>query len=122
LGAGVNDRIGDRDTPEPPNPPTPTKRRKIINIIKQDPPAQRRTGKYDDIADQLANDMGSWYRIATGLSSGSLAAGINNGKVGAFQPKGAFEAVSRTQDDGVAVWARYVGELAAEPARELHEG
>ena len=85
----------------------------IMEIIREDPPAQRRTGKYDDVADQLADDIGNWYRIATGATTGTLAAAINKGAIRAFQPAGSFEAVSRTQTDGVSIWARYVGESEA---------
>ena len=86
-------------------------------IIKEDPPAQRRTGKYDDVADRLADDPGTWYRIATGATTGGLAAGINKGSIRAFQPEGSFEAVSRTQDGGVSIWARYIGEGEASASR-----
>jgi hypothetical protein len=82
-----------------------------MEIIREDPPAQRRTvGKYDEVADQLAGDPGNWYRIATRAATGALAAAINKGAARSFQPPGSFEAVSRTQDDGVSIWARYVGQ------------
>ena len=81
-----------------------------MEIIREDPPAQRRTGKYDDVADQLVADPDNWYRIATGATTGGLAAGINKGAIRAFQPAGSFEAVSRSQEDGVSIWARYVGD------------
>jgi hypothetical protein len=86
-----------------------------MEIIREDPPAQSRSGKYDDVADQLADDIGSWYRIATGATTGTLATNINKGAMRAFQPAGSFEAVSRTQEDGVSIWARYVGEGETAP-------
>lgn len=86
-----------------------------MEIIREDPPARRRAGKYNEVADQLAGDGGNWYRIATGATTGTLAANINKGAIRAFQPAGSFEAVSRSQDDGVSIWARYVGESDAVP-------
>jgi len=82
----------------------------MTEIIREDPPAQRRTGKYDEAADKIAADPGNWYRIATGQATGTLAAAIKKATISAFAPAGSFEAVSRTQDDGISIWARYVGD------------
>jgi hypothetical protein len=93
-----------------------------VSLVKEVPPniARGRTAesKYSDIADDLKADPGEWYRIGENLKTGTLATGINNGKLVAFRTEeGRFEARSRTVDGSVSVWARYVppGEDEGEP-------
>jgi hypothetical protein len=90
-----------------------------VPLVREDPPiiSRARTdgGRYQDIAEKLQADPGSWYRIADGQKTSQFATGINNGKLKAFQPEsGYYEAVSRTVPDedaeggsSVSVWARY---------------
>jgi hypothetical protein len=84
-----------------------------VSLVKEVPPniARGRTAesKYSDIADDLKADPGEWYRIGENLKTGTLATGINNGKLVAFRTdEGRFEARSRTVNGSVSVWARYV--------------
>jgi hypothetical protein len=84
-----------------------------VSLVKEVPPniARGRTAesKYSDIAEKLKADPGEWYRIGENLKTGTLATGINNGKLVAFRTdEGRFEARSRTVNGSVSVWARYV--------------
>jgi hypothetical protein len=84
-----------------------------VSVVKEIPPSIARgrtaSAKHSDIAEKLKADPGEWYRIGENLKTGTLATGINNGKLAAFRTdEGYFEAASRTLDEGVSVWARYV--------------
>ena len=85
-----------------------------MNIVREDPPAVgpgRKANKHwSEVADQLADDLGNWYRIAEGQKHYQLITRINKGQNTAFRPAGAFEAVGRKTDDGTySIWARYIG-------------
>lgn len=86
----------------------------MTDIIKEDPPQARRSrkpsGHHLAIADKLMADPGNWYRVADEVKQPGMAGGIKKGTLPAYQPAGAFEAVSRKQGDGWDIYARYVGE------------
>jgi len=81
----------------------------------QDPPPPGRPGgrtsQWEPVAARLRANPKRWARIATfgksrAASASALANSINKGTP-AWAPRGAFEAVSRKEDNGVNVYARY---------------
>lgn len=90
----------------------------MSDLVWQEPPTSRGQGAHDwsSIAADLQSCPNQWARIKNGLdprNAGSIAYRIRHGDYNAFQPAGAYEAVSRAEDDGGAVYARYVGEGGA---------
>lgn len=91
------------------------------HIRFQEPPARsqrptKRT-KHEKIAATLRKHPADWALIAaysTAASSNSIAYIIRKGKLAAYEPAGAFEAVSRRVGDTHRVYARYVGEGGAD--------
>lgn len=82
----------------------------------EDPPGAKRgegaQGKHIIIAAELRGRPGAWARVATyrnQRTAGSIAYGIRKGIQRAYEPAGAFEAVSRSDSEGYQVYARYVG-------------
>lgn len=88
-----------------------------MDEIKWEEPPHRRTrkgsGRHAAIAAQLQSRPGEWAVIDTFDSPGNAAGmawNINNPKrMVAYQPAGAFEAVSRTVDGEYRLYVRYVG-------------
>lgn len=81
------------------------------------PPAAGRPGglDYEDLAAQLREQPGDWAAVdADALTRRQLqqvATRINRGDIIAFQPKGAFEALTRSlADDRATLFVRFVGE------------
>lgn len=90
-----------------------------IRFVDSIPPAKRgKEGqtKHKKIANQLMKNPNQWGIISQGQSlttSAGLVNHINGGKIVAYEPKGAFEAASRKDNQGViTVYARYCGEKA----------
>jgi hypothetical protein len=71
-----------------------------------------RNGKHEQIARQLRERPQEWARVATTTSTSSansMAHQIRGAYYKAYQPKGSYEAVARTEARNHTVWARYVG-------------
>lgn len=66
---------------------------------------------YADIADKLRADPGNWYRIFDFPAGEKTSFGhhVRRGRLAAFRPAGAFEAVQRFSEGRNVVYARYVG-------------
>lgn len=77
------------------------------------PPAGRGSGRrHAPIAEELKNRPGEWRRLdgyLSSRSSGSMAHTIRKGLLPAYEPAGAFEAVSRFAGSDYFVYVRYVG-------------
>lgn len=79
------------------------------------PPARRRrvsevAADHDAIAAALRARPGRWAVIASGSVQTGLVAQIRRGAMPAYQPTGAYEAVRRTVEGRVVVYARFVGD------------
>lgn len=61
-----------------------------------------------EIAERLRAHPGEWDRVATGEKSNYFATTINKG-AGAFT-EGRWEATSRQAEDGIDIYARFIGE------------
>lgn len=61
------------------------------------------------IAAELRARPGQWGVIAEGANSRVLTTRIRNGVVAVWRPAGAYEAVCRSVDGRITVYARYVG-------------
>lgn len=93
----------------------------MSKIVFENPPARTggqkpRSRALVTTAAALRRAAGEWARIGlyrNAATSGSVANQIKRGKLAAFRPAGAFEAVSRTVDGQHRVYARYVGTDAA---------
>lgn len=80
---------------------------------QEPPPSARadRATKYDAVALQLRQHPKRWALIIENNKSTSTAADIKNGRMKAFQPAGAFEAVNRQTSPGRwSLYARYIGD------------
>lgn len=77
------------------------------------PPPQATTGsRHAEIAAALKQRPGEWAvvrRTDTANKSGAAAQAIRSGRLRAYAPTGAYEAVARTVDGEHRVYARYVG-------------
>lgn len=90
--------------------------KKDEGIIRwEEPPAQVKQTANHKAAETLKANPKKWALIKEGIPNGSITAGnIRNGKIKAFEPKGAFEATSRAagEKNGKPVFnihARYMG-------------
>lgn len=75
-------------------------------------PASRPRIDYGSIAEELRNRPKEWAIVRVMPDAGRssvVASGISRGKVAAFHPIGAFEAMARLVDGEYRVYARYVG-------------
>jgi hypothetical protein len=84
------------------------------DIIWEDPPppGSGTRGPTRAIADKLRAQPGKWARVAGPLETGvaeSLRVSLVQGRASGVKP-GEFEASRRKLEDGVYVWARYVGD------------
>ncbi|MEH1168935.1 hypothetical protein V6V47_26480 [Micromonospora sp. CPCC 205539] len=61
------------------------------------------------IAAELRARPGEWAVIAEGANSRVLTTRIRHGVIAVWRPAGAYEAVCRTVDGRITVFARYVG-------------
>jgi hypothetical protein len=76
---------------------------------------QVKTARHAAIAAALKERRGEWAVIAEGITRGQAtgwASNVSAGRFLSYQPKGAFEALSRKNGDDASykVYARYVGE------------
>lgn len=98
-----------------------------MKITKEAPPrTNKRVLDHEEIVIELKNSPTEWHRLpdlGTDHSTRSLAHQITKGKVAAYRPTGAFEAVSRKGEDGIVhLWARFVGKPARKtPARKTRK-
>lgn len=72
----------------------------------------KRKGKHEQIAQQLSECPREWARVAfvpSTSSANSMAFQIRSAYYKAYEPKGSYEAVARTEDRNHSVWARYIG-------------
>ncbi len=82
------------------------------------PPTAKPVGRYgvtlahELIASQLRRRAGEWALVAENPGNSSLAGHIKSASIAAYRPAGAYEAVTRTVDGVVRIYARYVGEPA----------
>jgi len=77
-----------------------------------DEPPNGRNGKHEQIARQLRARPAEWARVAIVTSSNSansMAYQIRSAYYKAYEPKGSYEAVARTEARNNTVWARYIG-------------
>lgn len=77
------------------------------------PPGRRGLIDWPAVAVSLRAEPGRWAIIQVCRSpaaASNLARRVRDGSYSAFRPVGAFEAVSRTVDGEIRVYARYVGE------------
>lgn len=82
-------------------------------IVWEEPYGRAGRTEWQPIAEALRARPREWARVKTGAkksTGATLAARIKTGAIAPFRPAGAFEAKSRTIEDGTAVYARYVGE------------
>jgi hypothetical protein len=73
---------------------------------------KRRSRELAALAAALMGSPGEWARVGvygTAEVSRSTATHIKKGRIAAFTPAGAFEAVARTVDGEHRVYARFVG-------------
>lgn len=78
--------------------------------FRDPPPDGRSSMDWEPIAEALRGRPGEWALVRT-KSGASQAGAINNGRVAALRPIGAFRAISRSDGDGTCdIYARYVGE------------
>lgn len=71
-----------------------------------------RKGKHEQIAKQLSERGCEWARVAfvpSASSANSMAFQIRSAYYRAYEPKGSYEAVARTEGKNHSVWARYIG-------------
>ena len=83
-------------------------------LVWEDPPLENRGGgvNHQHVAQQLRTNPGAWARVstyATAASAGAMAQSVRRALLTAYQPEGAYEAVSRTVEGKYYVYARYVG-------------
>ena len=79
----------------------------------KEPPAEGRreaSRRWGHVADELRLHPGEWARVATGQKNHSLAANIKRGILTVFRPAGHYEATGRRTEQGIEIYARYVGE------------
>ena len=102
----------------------PSRARNKIGLKWQDPPAPqnynqvkggnvRGQGAHAQVAAQLRKHPGRWALVLTAAAKGnsSYPALITGAKFSCYEPAGSFEAVSRSNGDGlVDIYVRYVGE------------
>lgn len=86
----------------------------MSELIWEEPPARTSWSVRRDhvaIAAQLKSHPGQWAIIEAGERNNinNVAMRIKGGVLPAYRPAGAFEAVTRTKDGEVCVYARYVG-------------
>lgn len=93
-------------TPRDPNP---------AGLVWEEPPARIQRSPYDEIAAALRTNPGRWAVIHTlpltdKKAAWRRASAINQGKPAGLRPTlaGQFEAVARTTDTDVRVYARYI--------------
>lgn len=81
---------------------------------EEPPPKSREDGgiRWAAIAEELRANPWCWAVVAVGTRAReiSIAMEIKNGKLAAFRPAGSFDATTRSADNKVTVYARYVGE------------
>ena len=73
-----------------------------------DPPPKRTHGKYEETAQSLRANPHRWARIGKGASS-SFVTNFRGGRTAAFRPAEDWEFRAVTVDDGVELYARFVG-------------
>lgn len=92
------------------------------DLVWEEPPAAKGgavagPGRYAEIAAKLRSRAGEWARIGAFTRTGELGApmsAVRHGR-GGFEPKGSFEATSRTVKRGmegykvIHLYVRYVG-------------
>lgn len=81
----------------------------------EEPPGRRRARdkNHHAVAQLLQSRPGEWANIGEYESRAetySTASSIRAGRLTAYQPRGAYEAVARVVDGAGYVWVRYVGE------------
>lgn len=88
-----------------------------VGIIRwEDPPTAKPIGRHgvtlanELIASQLRRHPGEWALIAENPGNSSLAGHIKSAAIAAFRPAGSYEAVTRTVEGVVRIYARHVGE------------
>lgn len=74
-----------------------------------------RIALYAEEAEKIRKNAPAWGKLKTypldkPRTARAAAADIQAGKYSSFRPVGAFEASTRTQDEGVVLYVRYVGE------------
>lgn len=89
----------------------------MARIKWEEPPGAKRgdgpRGKHFAIAAELRTRPGEWAHIvsyANQRTAGSVAYGIRNGLQRAYEPAGAYDAVSRSLGEEYRIYARYVGD------------
>ena len=90
---------------------------RALGVLRwEDPPPQRRGGRRSNhfpaelVARDLRSKPGEWAVVEESPNRLNLASHIRGGMYPAFRPAGSFDAVSRTDEDGVVrTYARYVG-------------
>lgn len=87
-----------------------------VTVLRwESPPELTRAGQrprpvdHEAIAEALRSRPGEWAVIAAGHVQTGLVTQIRGGVVAAYRPAGLFEAVRRTVDGRVTVYARYCG-------------
>lgn len=93
----------------------------MTGIVWEEPPPPKPGPKprHEAIAAELRSNPGKWAKVA--VASPGMASTIKSGRMIAYQPQGAFEAVARNYRSadghvrGVAdIYARYIGERIGE--------
>ncbi|MHA4776033.1 hypothetical protein L1085_016175 [Streptomyces sp. MSC1_001] len=88
----------------------------MTNINFEPLPDDRRGAnkrRHTETAAQLRERPGEWahiFSMGSVTSATSRAYDIQNGRIAAYRPPGAFEARSRTADGTYRVYARYIGD------------
>ena len=78
------------------------------------PPSQKRVtwGRHHEVARKLKAKPGEWAVVGVYNASNTAAAiarQVKRATLSAYEPAGAFEAISRTVDGEYRAYARYVG-------------
>ena len=84
-----------------------------FKIERAEPPARRggraRSERNESIKATLMESPGEWFKIAEGEKNDGLAVGIRTGKAASFR-EGIWKARSTKTENGIDVYAMYVGE------------
>ncbi|WP_405824117.1 hypothetical protein OG705_28905 [Streptomyces sp. NBC_00838] len=85
------------------------------NLVFESPPPPRKANPDNDaIADKLRKRHGEWAKVGAFTNAETTAANIRRGRPKAFEPSGAFEAVSRKVGDETFLYVRYVGDSSTD--------
>ncbi|MEU9599764.1 hypothetical protein AB0E06_23490 [Streptomyces sp. NPDC048109] len=79
-------------------------------VFENPPPPRGTNAENEDIAEKLRTRPREWARIGAFSNADMLAANIKRGRPKAYEPAGAFEAVSRRVGQEWLLYVRYVGE------------